>query len=762
MSKDTDSSEDCCKQSPDVAPLEEFFHDGPSPRTSKRRGWRAFAVFVCAAAVATGLAALPVGASAMRGTQTAVAAWEDVPVLDAVDIAPRQRTVFLDSRGVPFARIFTEDRVPVTRDELPQHLVDAIVAAEDARFFEHNGLDVRSTIRAAIATLSGDSVQGGSGITQQYAKNLSVAAASSDTEAADAVRKTFDRKLVELKTAIALEQQYTKDDIVTGYFNTVYFGNGAYGIAVASQRYFSKKPAELLLHESALLSGIVNAPETFDPYAAPDAALERRAYVLDRMKAEGFITDGAYQEASQQPLDVLPAQRTKGGCAASKAPFYCQYTLDQLLSDERFGETRADRESALYRGGLRITTGLDLQADIAAKQQVSSEVDPQGRVAAAAAVVEPGTGYVTSLVVNRGYGTQSGQTEQVYPTVPTFQPGSTFKPFTAAAALETGSTPQLELSAPDRYSPPQRNAPPGGFRNAGSTGTGTFRMPEALRRSSNTWFVRLQDQVGVRRTATIASRMGVTSLPLTGDRALTERDASLTLGSYETSPLEVASAYATLAANGLACQPTPFVSVQDGNGKTIDVSPQCTQVLQPSTAVSVTKMLVGVVDSGDPLRTGKRASLGRPVAGKTGTTDNSAAAWFAGYTPQRAAAVWFGDPRGGSAHPLDSVTYGGETFTPVYGGGAPALMWRDVMREQHRDLPRRAFRGSAAGSALGTHIEIPDVRGLTVEDAYDVLQRYQFTPKSSGAPDQRVTDTSPAPGARATLGDTVRLKTVVK
>ena len=761
MTLDRDSSDRCCNREP-ATPLNDLFTPGSSPRTTKRRGLRAVGALLCAAVVTAGLAALPVGATAVRGSQVALDAWANIPVLDAVDITPRQRTVLLDSDGNVFARIFTEDRVPVPYRQLPQHLVDALVAAEDARFFEHGGIDVRATTRAALTVLSGGPTQGGSGITQQYAKNLAVAAASSDSEAANAVRQTFDRKLVELKTAVSLEQQYSKQDIVAGYFNTVYFGNAAYGVAVASQRYFSKKPAQLDLHESALLVGIVNSPDMFNPYTNPDAARQRRGYVLDRMLAEGFITEDEHRQAMQRPLDVLPPRAVKGGCAHSKAPFYCQYTLDQFLSDERFGATQADRESLLYRGGLRVTTGLNLRADKNAARQVKTQFSPQGQVAAAAAVVEPGTGYVTSLVVSRDYGSEAGQTQQVYPAAAAFQPGSTFKPFTAAAALESGYTPQLTLSAPERYTPQGRNAPPGGFRNAGPSGTGTFRMSEALRRSSNTWFIALEDRIGVQHTATIASRMGMTSLPLTGDRAITEQDASLTLGSYETSPLQLASAYATLAAGGLACAPTPFMSVKRNDGTVLDMSPQCSQVLQPATAASVTKMLVGVVDGSDPARTGKRASWGRPAAGKTGTTDNSAAAWFAGYTPQRAAAVWFGDPRGGSAHPLDSVTYGGETFTPVYGGGAPALMWRDVMREQHRDLPRRAFRGSAAGSALGTHIEIPDVRGLTVKDAYDVLQRYQFTPKSSGAPDQRVTDTSPAPGARATLGDTVRLKTVVK
>lgn len=254
-------------------------------------------------------------------------------------------------------------------------------------------------------------------------------------------------------------------------------------------------------------------------------------------------------------------------------------------------------------------------------------------------------------------------------------------------------------------------------------------MAAALRASSNTWFLKLEDQIGVRKTAKIAEAMGLKSLPLTGNRAITERDASLTLGSYETSVLQVAASFATIAAKGEYCTPTPFISGTN-RGEPINIGkPECQQVISPTTAAHVSNMLTGVISSNDPGRTGKNAALkgGRVAMGKTGTTDGNAAVWFAGATPQYATAVWIGDPRGGFRYPVNKLYARGQWFNPVYGGGAPALIWKDIMDQIHQGLPKERFAKPGAVVDVNGNITMPDVSGLSVEAAKAILLNAGFT-----------------------------------
>jgi membrane peptidoglycan carboxypeptidase len=309
------------------------------------------------------------------------------------------------------------------------------------------------------------------------------------------------------------------------------------------------------------------------------------------------------------------------------------------------------------------------------------------------------------------------------------------------------------------YIPADRKYPEGGFKNFGNGPGGTYDMAGAFRHSVNTWFVELEDRVGVRRVANLAHDMGLTSLPLEGENAITEKDAALTLGVYEASPLQVASAYATFAAQGMACRPIGITNITGPQGKSVQPpSADCRQVLRPSTANTITAMLTSVVDGSDEGRTGKLASLGgRPVAGKTGSTNDYGAAWFAGYTPQYATAVWVGDPRGPQFNMQSAVSaYGGSvTFAPVFGGSIPAMIFQDVMSDIHEGLPVLDFPPAGGASALGSSLVTPDVRGLTAEQALGVLRRYGLeavvrTSEESvvGLPPGRVVRTVPAPGLR--------------
>lgn len=682
--------------------------------------------------------------------------WYDLPTEIGVTQTLPQRSVIYAADGSIIATFFGQNRIPVDIEEIPRVFIDAILATEDARFFQHQGVDWQAMVRAVVNNARGGAVQGGSGITQQYVKNLLILNAESAEELNAAREISVDRKLREARLAMALEEKLSKEEILEGYLNAVYFGDGAYGIGAATQHYFNKKPADLTLGEAALLAGIINAPTAYNPVDNLERARERRVHVLNRMVAEGFITDKEAKRVAKEPIK-LDLVYPPNGCYTSPYPLYCQWVKQILESDPAFGETPEQRQDLLHRGGLRIYTALDPKIQDEATEAARTALPGKSRVATALAVVEPGTGKVLALATNKKFGAKAGRTELLLPVLPAYQHGSTFKPFTATAALEAGMDPELRFTSQTTYIPEGRNYPEGGFKNFGNGPGANYDMAGALRHSNNTWFVELEDRIGVRRVAQVAYDMGLTALPLEGDRAITEKDAALTLGAYEASPLQVANAYATFAAQGRACQPIAITKMIGPDGRNLDIpQAQCRQVIKASTANTMTAMLTTVVDGSDAGRTGIFASLGeRPVAGKTGSTNGYGAAWFAGYTPQYATAVWVGDPRGPEFDMEDGVSaYGGERFfAPVYGGSIPALIFQDVMTRIHLGLPIRQFPSPGGPVALGATPFIPDVRGLTPDTAIGILERYGFSAQVRdggkaipGLPPGTVTSMEPGPG----------------
>lgn len=688
-------------------------------------------------------------------TNSVMNTWKSIPVDAPTDLPLSQHSVMLDVNGKPFATFFSENRVPVKSDQIPESVREALIATEDSRFYEHHGVDFRGTVRAFLSTVrGGGQVQGGSGITQQYVKNLLIANATKDEEVQAATAQTVGRKLTEAKSAIELEKRMSKEEILTGYLNTVYFGDGAYGIGAAARHYFNKTPDQLSTVEAATLVGIINSPNAYDPTQHPKAATARRNHVLNRMAKEGYLSAEESSKMRKTKL-VLKVTQTANGCSKSKYPFYCAWVRQTLADDPVFGKTAAERQLRLYRGGMTIRTALDPKVQNVADATAREALDPRGGPATAIAVVQPGTGRVAAIATNKGYGTKRGQTEILLPVVPAFQQGSTFKPYTAAAAIEAGYNPKYAFYAEDSFTPEGRNAPKGGFRNSGDGPGGYFDMGGALRHSVNTWFVQMEHKLGVKRVAETAHAMGLTSLPLEGDRAITEKDASLTLGSYEVSVVQVANTYATIAAHGKACRATNIITITDTKGKNVPVpQPDCRQALRPSTADTLAALLGGVIDGKDDGRTGKNASIGRPAGGKTGTTNNAAAVWFAGFTPQWATAVWIGDPRGGFKYPLNEVTVFGEYYSPVFGGGAPAEIWRQTMAAVHRKTPTIPLPKAGGDTSVGVPLVVPDVRGLTPENAATVLAEAGFAsrlasepgPEIPGIPKGNVTQTKSPPG----------------
>ena len=590
--------------------------------------------------------------------------------LDAAEpLAQRSRIHAAD--GTLLARIYQENRALVRFGAIPQVLIDAVLAAEDDRFFEHGGYDLRSILRAAIVNArEGEYVQGGSTITQQYVKN---------TFFTDPP-KTLERKARELRLAIELERLYTKEQILERYLNTVYFGGGAYGVKAAAQTFFGHGLESLSLREAALLAGVIRSPSAYDPRDNPERALARRNLVLSRMVETGAIPERRARKVGRKGLGV-PKDPPR---ATTRQPYFVEAARRELLGDRRLGRTGDDRAHTLYKGGVTVTTTLEPDLQRAAEDAVRGVLNQPGDPEAALVAIRPKSGEIVAMVggrswkasqVNLALGTRGGGSGR--------QPGSSFKPLALAAALESG------FHLDDKFeSSPATFTLTGGetwtVRNAEGGGYGDLPLGEALVRSVNGVYARLAMQLGGGAIASQAKQMGV--------RSKLSTYPSIVLGSMEVSVLDMAAAYATLANDGTAVRPTTIKSIRFPDGRLLESEPRVTQdVVSPGNAYLVTKVMQDVVKRG----TGQAANIGRPAAGKTGTTNDYGDAWFVGFTPDLVTAVWVGYPKG--RIPMTNV-HGGR----VYGGTLPAQIWRAFMLEAHEGVPVREF-------------EIPERDLVTVE-----------------------------------------------
>ncbi|MGV8910702.1 MAG: transglycosylase domain-containing protein [Propionicimonas sp.] len=692
---------------------------GPAPSQARRAVPAFLAATLALGLVGAGIAA-PLVTTGGATMKMAATFYNDLPVTLPAQPLP-QRSVILASDGTKIAEFYSENRVLVPLAQVALVARHAIVAIEDTRFYTHHGIDIRGTGRALLKTSTGASRQGGSTLTQQYIKNvlLNDAATTNDKAAATAI--SLERKIREAKLAVNLEKRLSKDQILEGYLNIAYFGDGAYGVGTAAQHYFSVPAAKLTLTQAATIAGLVQNPDGYNPAQHPLAATRRRNTVLARMRDLGYITAKVAAAAEATPLG-LKVKEAANGCTTSKYPFYCQWVRNTLATNPVFGKTVKARENFLFRGGLTIHTALDPRVQDAAQTEVDAALGRNNRVAAGVAVIQPGTGRVVAMAQNRTFGAGPNQTEIILPAQKAFQPGSTFKAVTLAAALENGVPPTATMNAPGRYQPPGGHFPGQGFTNSAPWDSGNLTLSQATARSSNTFFVKLENQQGVLNVADMAGRLGM-SLPRSGPSAITEMDASMTLGTYEVSPLEMATVYATFAAHGVTCNPTGITAITGPTGAPAPApDPHCHQGVAAGVADTVASLLQGVVDGPDPYRTGKRLSIGRPVAGKTGTTDNASAVWFNGFTPQYETAVWVGDPRGGFKYPLSSVRLYGRTISSVQGATAAGPIWSNIMKAIHVGQPKVGFTPVDANQANAITNIIPDVRGLGRDKAIQTLQ----------------------------------------
>ena len=586
--------------------------------------------------------------------------------LEPIDLDAKRplalRTTITAADGSSLARIYkpAANRVLIPLRRVPDHLVDAVLAAEDARFFDHPGYDLRSIARAAVVNLrEGKVVQGGSTITQQYVKNTYFKEPN----------RTIERKARELRIAIELERRYSKRYILGLYLNTVYLGEGAYGIRAAAETYFRRAVPKLSLAQSALLAAVIKAPAIYNPRERASKARARRNYVIDRMLDLGTIGVNEAQTARATPLELSPNPPR----LSIKQPYFVEAVKREVLADERLAPTSGEREIALYRGGLQIKTTLRPRIQDAAEDAVASVLNRPGDPEAAIVAIEPSTGRIVAMVggrdwersqVNLALGSAGGGSGR--------QPGSAFKPIVAAAALETGVSIDAEYESggaafvlPDDTTWTVNN-------NEGGGG-GKVTVYEAMVYSVNGVFARLGLQLGPDRVATQAGLMGVKArLPIY---------PSIALGASEVSVLDMATAYATLANRGTYIEPTTIEEIKLGNGDTLRPDQESiTSVVSRGNLYLLTEAMQDVITRG----TGTGASIGRPAAGKTGTTDDHADAWFIGFTPDLVAAVWVGYPEG--RVPMTNVH--GIT---VYGGTFPASIWREFMTRALANVPPTEF-----------------------------------------------------------------------
>ncbi|MDX2853537.1 transglycosylase domain-containing protein [Actinacidiphila glaucinigra] len=600
-----------------------------------------------------------------------------------------QSTQILDTKGDLIATVYSRDRTVVGLDKISKPMQQAIVAIEDARFYEHGAIDVKGILRALNKNAQEGGVsEGASTLTQQYVKNVFVEEAGDDpTKVQQATQQTLGRKIKEMKYAIQLEQELGKQKILENYLNITFFGEQAYGVESASRRYFSKSAKNLSLTESALLAGLVQSPSRYDPVNDPEEAKKRRDVVLQRMADVKDITQAAADEAKKKPLGLKITQ-PKNGCitAVNGAGFFCDYVRQVFLSDKTFGKTKGERSKRWDQGGLTIRTTLDPKAQRSVQDSISRHVYKSDDVATAVTLVQPGTGKIVGMGQSRPYGFKKNQTQinlsvnQSMGGGVGYQPGSTFKPITAAAAIEQGTDAATTYPSPYKMTYPSPVTTCGGnwvntegstVENENESEKGPYSLKEATAKSVNTFYVQLISDIGVCPVVEMANSMGVQR----ANGKKLSQVPSLTLGSQEVSPLTMANAYATFANKGVYCSPVAIESITDANGKKLKVpQSKCKRAMTEQTAATLNTLLKGVVEDG----TGQQAGLSdRDSAGKTGTTDERFAAWFVGYTSDMAGAVWVGDP----AHKrhMTNITIGGVYHAKVFGADTPGPIWRDAM-----------------------------------------------------------------------------------
>jgi membrane peptidoglycan carboxypeptidase len=693
-----------------------------------------------------------------------------------------QRSRVLDRQGHVIATFYDQNRVNVPLSRIAPIMRTAIVDIEDYRFYQHGALDVKGTLRAFVNNQTNGSTQGGSSITQQMAKMTALQQARTPAERKAATADTYQRKISELRHAIAFEQHYSKDWILNRYLNIAYFGDGAYGIQAAARHYFSTDADRLTLGQAALLAGLVKNPVGYSPTTYPSRARARRNIVLERMAQLGDIPQVTADRLAARAL-ALKVHRVGNGCVSSKAPFFCDYVRRYLLADPALGHTVSQRNQLLMTGGLTIKTTVDMRFQRAADAATSSHVHATDQAIGALAEVVPGSGEVRAISQSRPMGRdrKKGETYLNY-VVPKqygdangFQAGSTFKVFVLAAAMQQGIPTSTRFYSPPQLSIPQNdyedcNGPYGVYSPwlvHNSTDSGTFDMYQGTQLSVNTYFAQLEKKTGLCEPFALARKMGVNLPYPRGDRQHpAQRVPSFTLGIANVSPLEMAGAYATFAARGLYCAPRPVTTILNAGGSVFKRYPKrCQQVISQNGADTINDILRGVMAPGG---FGQALVLDKPSAGKTGTINSNMAVWFDGYTPTLATVSMIaGANQLGHWITLNGQVVGGQYVATAHGSTTAGPMWADAMRPIEDLLPYRDFVKPTASnptSSSSAQVTVPNVAGMSVGAALSVMQGaglvgVQAQAVPSNLPKGQVVASNPGSGQQVPSGTTVYLYT---
>ena len=642
---------------------------------------------------------------------------------------PAQTTKMLTADGKTIATFFAENRVRIPLGEMSPYIKDAVVAIEDSRFFVHGGIDPLGVLRALTTNITEGERQGASTITQQYVTNVANEArisAGHEEQVILSGQKNILDKVREMRLAIELEKKFTKERILEGYLNIVFFNRNAYGIEAAAQYYFSIPASKLNLPQAALLAGLVNSPSAYDPVTSPENAIQRRNQVLGAMLEQDKITQKEHDDAVAADVG-LKIRPSKQGCAAAvMAPYFCSYVAQLILNNPAYGADIEAREQKLYRGGLTITTTLDSRLQAAAQAQVNATAGANPtKWGASLVTVQPGTGKILSMAQNTVFLPQKGKFDtQLNFNVDSkdangndlngaggFQPGSTMKPFTFAQWLHEGNKITQVVDA-------SRREYPLGFNWRSSCGKilGAYsskqrraglEASEDLQNNSGEFYRRMPADYGLYNSINTATFAEAAQLDFCGIQKMVDAvgihsglDGSRInmhqlgniLGGTAVAPLHMANAFATFAADGRYCEPFAILRVNDIAQRTLTAQkPSCKATVDREVARGVNSVLQDVMKKGSGVHIKPKIKSGIPIAAKTGTNNSNGATWVVGYTTGLATASFFGDTMEGQKRPGRNLTINGKRYDRIDGYMLAGPQWSTYMNKVAGLYPTKAF-----------------------------------------------------------------------
>ncbi|MGP4032177.1 transglycosylase domain-containing protein [Pseudarthrobacter sp. 1C304] len=679
---------------------------------------------ICGVLVAS--LAVPGVAAGGMAVSRSIVYFNSLPAELAVE-PPSQSTTVMSADGKPIATFYAENRVKVGLDEMSPYIKDAIVAIEDSRFYEHAGVDPQGVLRAIYSNLTSGGRQGASTLTQQYVTNVineSLLSADRSDQVVLSGQKTVGDKVREMKLALDLEKKLTKDQILEGYLNIVFFNRDAYGIEAATRHFFSTTAKDLTLPQAALLAGLVNSPSFYDPAVHPDNSIKRRNQVLGEMLRGGKISQADHDAAASSGVELKLTPAKQGCSAADMAPYFCDYVSRLILNNPAYGPDVASREQKLYRGGLTITTTLDSRLQTAAQAQVDATAgDNPDKWGAALVSIAPGTGKILAMAQNTVFLPEEGKFDtQLNFNVDAkdangndlngaggFQPGSTMKPFIFAEWLNEGKSLAAEVDAARRTYPldfPWKSTC-GKVLGAYNTAEKDLGAADDLQNNDEGHYRTMPADYGLYNSINTATFAEATQLDFCGIQAMVDavglhsgvdnaqvnmHQLGNLLGAIGVAPLVLANAFATFANDGKYCAPIAIADVKDAaGGKLPAQTGDCRMAVKPEVARGVNAVLQDVLKKGSGVYIEPKVQGQVPVAAKTGTSNNNGATWVVGYTSGLATASFFGDALEGQKRPGQNVTVNGKFYKNIDGYMLAGPQWANYMLDAAGLYPAEPF-----------------------------------------------------------------------